>query len=791
MVVAVMLGGFSPSASAQPSPTTAPAIIPAAPAPAINTNALKGRTVEAVKVTGNAKVQTAVILNVVRTREGDKFDPATVQEDYQRIFSLHKFANVEPRVEATATGVIVVFSVTEQRQIESIRVNGNSSLDEQTILGAIDLQKGQAIDTFRIATATKAIQALYRSKNFPLSTVSVDIDNANNTGNIDITIVEGPPVRIKNINFVGNNTFTEGKLTDQIKSRTYIWIFREGTYDPTEVDDDVARIRKFYQDKGYFDVRVGRKLVFSPDQTEMAIDFLIEEGQRYVVDKVTFTGVKSVTEDQIRAQLKMVEGIPFDQDIVQRDVRQIVRVYSPLGFIYQPESTDNDYMRIDQRQVYRLEPGKVEVVYDIHEGKPFKIGQILPRGNTRTQDKVVLREMRMAPGELYDSGKVQDANERLRGTPYFENVKITPIGDDPETRDLLVEVSERRTATLTFGAGINSNGGLGGNVTYEQKNFDITDWPHSTGDLFSDRSFVGGGQTFRISLEPGTQSSNASIFFREPWIFDQPYSFSIELYVRDRKREVYDDQRMGGRINIGHRFNDIYSGNIGVRGENVRVSNISDRAIRADEILELDGSSVLTSLSVTGRRDTTTGGVMPSKGSVIQGTWESFGALGGDYTFQKLSLNTDFYFELSEDLLDRKTILRLSGDAGYITGDAPVFEKFYGGGINSVRGFAFRGITPRSGPDDDRIGGDFLLTGTAEVSFPLFGETLRGVAFVDAGMVERDFEFGTIRTSAGAGVRLTLPFLGQVPIAIDFAVPITKDKEDDTQFISFSLGFNP
>jgi outer membrane protein insertion porin family len=170
--------------------------------------------------------------------------------------------------------------------------------------------------------------------------------------------------------------------------------------------------------------------------------------------------------------------------------------------------------------------------------------------------------------------------------------------------------------------------------------------------------------------------------------------------------------------------------------------------------------------------------------------WESFGAIGGDFTFQRFTLGWDGYKTLYEDLLDRKTILALHGDAGYITGDAPFFERFYGGGIGSVRGFQFRGISPRSGPDDDRVGGDFSLFGSAEVSFPLTGDNLRGVVFVDAGTVEEDFEFGTIRTSVGAGIRLVLPFLGQTPIAVDLAYPITKDDDDDTQIISFSFGIS-
>lgn len=753
---------------------------------------LRGRTVEAVRVTGNDQVLTATILNVIRTREGDKFDPSTVQEDYQRVFGLRQFSNVEAKVEPTATGVIVVFEVSEQRQIKEIVIRKPpSEMDDQTIRNSIEIQKGQAIDPFRLAQARRAIADLYRAKNYPFASVDVDVDELNRTGVLAFDIVEGPQVRIRNIVFRGNASFSEGKLKDKIRTSSWIWLIRDGAYSSDVIEDDVAALRKFYQDKGYFDARVGRRLVFSPDQTELQVEFLIDEGPRYTVDQVTFKGNANVDEVKLREEMKIVEGMPYDEELIQRDVRKMVRDYSPLGYIYQPGSNDPDYLKIEPRPVFRTQPGRVELVYDITEGKPFRIGQILPRGNTRTQDKVILRELRLAPGEMYDSGKMQDAVERLRGTPLFSAVKITPVGEDPGQRDLLVEVEEARTATLTFGAGINSNGGVAGNITYTQKNFDITNWPRSFSDLGGDKSFVGAGQTLRLSFEPGTEATNASIRFTEPYVLDQPYSLSVEAYLRNRQRENYDDDRLGGRISVGRRFNDLYSGSVALRLEQIDINQVQDKPIRALEILEEQGSHALTSVTLAVRRDTTTGGLLPSKGTNSQLAWESVGALGGEYTFQRFSFSHDRYYTLFSDLLDRRTILAFHGDAGYIAGDAPFFERFYAGGINSIRGFAFRGVTPRSGPSDDRIGGDFSATGSAEVSYPLYEELVRGVVFADVGTVESSLEAGTIRTSIGTGVRISLPLLGQVPIAIDFALPITQDDEDDVQILSFSLGFVP
>jgi outer membrane protein insertion porin family len=776
------LAAATPPAAAQEPPLTGSRRVSAAPG-------LEGRVVEEVRILGNNQVSSAVIRNAVRTQVGDRLDPATVEEDYQRIYNLRKFSDVQARVEPTATGVNVVFVVTEQRQVRDIRFQGNRNIGTPALVGAVELRVGEAIDPFRVSLGRSAIEDLYRSRNYPFARVTVDQDALRERGEVVFQIVEGPNVRIRNIDFLGNSTFDEGQLKKQIRSKPWIFVFQNGRYDPQQLEEDVASLRRFYESKGFFDARVGRRLVFSPDMSELQVEFLVEEGQRYAIDAVRFEGNTQLTADQLRGRLRLTEGRPYDAAVLQRDTRELVRAYSPFGYIYLPGSQDPDYLRIDAQPLFRREEGKVELVYTVREGKPFRVGRIIPKGNSISQEKLILRELRFAPGDVYDAGEVQDATDRIRSTPYFDQVAITPIGEDPNYRDLLVEVAESRTASFNIGAGINSNGGVGGNVTYQQRNFDLFNWPGSPGDVFTNRAFTGAGQDLRISLEPGTEQSNASIRFTEPWLFDLPYSFTGEGYLRDREREDYDDSRQGGRITFGKRFDYTWSASLSLRGENVEIRNIDDDELRAIEILEEEGNNTLTSVGVAVRRDTVNPGFLPYRGSVLTAGVDGYGLLGGDYHFQRFSLGYDQYFTLSEDLTERRTVLALHGNLGYITGDSVFFERFYGGGLGSVRGFQFRGISPRSGIEDDPVGGDFLATGSVELGFPVVGETLRGVVFTDFGTVEEDFELGTIRSSVGAGVRLVLPFLGQAPLAVDFAVPLTKDDEDETQLISFSFGF--
>lgn len=768
--------------------TTGPA--PAsAPSPA-------GRIVKEVRILGNAQVPTSVIRNVIRTAAGSPYDTATVHDDYHRIFELKKFANVEPQWEPTPDGgVIVYFIVTEQKLIKKITWHGNMKVDTPTLQSVVDLKVGQAIDYFRIALAKQAVINTYRDKNFPFAHVDVPTDPLTQRGELIFEIVEGPQVRIRNINFIGARSFTPDTLQGQIKTETWFPIFRPGKYDPEQVEEDMGALRKWYTDHGFFDVRVGRKLVFSPDQSELQIDFLIDEGPRYVVDRVSFafSGYSPLGEADLRKSLKLSLGRYYDSEAVQRDVQQLVRDYSRFGYIYAqpglPGQRDPDYLTVAPQTVYLPQAGRVELLYNIRVGKSFRVGPIIVRGNHKSQQKLVLREFRdFVPGQVYNSGAVQDALERLRALPFFESVTATPIGDDPQYRSLLVEVTEKKTANLIIGAGVSSNGGLSGNLVYEQQNFDISNVPADWRDLLSEHAFTGAGQGLRASFSPGTIYTNADLRFSEPWLFDQPYSFVNDAYLRDAIREHYTDRRIGDAITFGKRLD--YENQVAttLRAEQVNIFSIDDPRYRASEILEGRGTHLVTSVGLSYQRNTTNPGFLPYRGNEFDAGVEFFGAMGGDYSFQKIAFGWSGYQTVYEDLLERKTVLAVRLNSGFITGRSVFFERFYAGDYGSVRGFRYRGISPRSGRGDDPVGGDFSITGTAELNFPIYQNMLRGVVFADIGDVENDVRFGAIRTSVGAGIRFTLPFLGPAPFAIDFGVPLVRGHHDETQLISFSLG---
>ncbi|MGD0462762.1 MAG: POTRA domain-containing protein [Tepidisphaeraceae bacterium] len=755
-----------------------------------------GRTVESVRVIGNTRVSTSVILQLVRTREGEKFDPATVVGDYQRIYDkMKRFADVEARVQPTASGVIVIFVVTEQKQIKEIRYHGNVSLTTHELEEVADLKPDEAIDQFRVNLAQQSIEKLYRDKNYPFAHASWSPSDLQKSGVLVFNIVEGPQVRVRKVDFIGNNSFSAWKLKDQIKTGSYIFIFNPGLYDPDLVDEDVSSLTRFYRDKGFFDIRVGRKLSRSSDMKQMQITFVIDEGVRYVIDQVLFEGNLAVSEGTLRKPLKSVEGVPYDKDGIDRDVREIVKAYSAAGgYIYeeQPGIEPNpEYLRITPQPYYEKDPGKVRLVYEIREGKQFRQGRILIKGNSKTQDKVILRELHMRPGQRYDSAGIEDAEDRLRGLPEFQSVSITPVGDDPETRDLLVDVTEQRTAQISAGIGINSNGGFGGQLGYEQQNFDIANFPTSWDELFSDRGFTGAGQDFSIRFDPGTQETDASISFFEPYLFDQPYSFGSSLYYQTYIRPVYNDDRVGGGFQFGHHFNYVYSASVSLGAADVDIKNLEvPYSAVAPEILAGAGHHTLTTVSAKFQRDTTNHGPVTYEGT---NTWVSFtdaGAMGGTVDYDRVQMGWTGYQQVSEDLLGRRSVVNVHLETGDDPRKAPFYERFYGGGIGTVRGFEYWGVSPRSGPFEDAVGGDYYMTGGVQYEFPLAEDFLRGVLFVDTADYEPDWRYGVIRTSVGFGFRLVLPFLGKQPLALDFGFPIIQSRTDNLQVLSFSFGFS-
>ncbi len=758
------------------------AAAPLAPVQAIDEASPQGRLIADVQIEGLVNVPEAFVRARLRTRAGTTYDEAEVRADLRRLIESGRLAAADATYQITDQGqVAVTFRVQEKSVLSQIQFEGNERVSTKDLLAAVGLEPGQPADLFQLRQAVEMIEDYYREQGYQYAEVTLDEQLLQSQGIALFNIVEGPRVKVRRIVFEGNESFPASRLTGVLETKTYIWIFRKGAYDPEAVARDETNIANFYREQGYLDVRVGHRLEFAPNREDLTLVFLIDEGQQYTIGEIVFEGNTVLSDDELRAMMRLGEGSPLLQEVLQADLRAIRDAYGSRGYIY---------ANVTAEPTFLPEPNQVRLTVRLEEGPQITVDEVIIRGNEQTQDKVIRRHVTLLPGETYDATAQKQIQQRLYETQLFEDVEVTPAGGRDDTRDVLVRVKEANTTQFIVGAGITSNNGLMGNITIENRNFDIGDWPQSAGEFFRGRSFKGAGQIFRLQLEPGTELTRFRVSFREPYLLDKPISLGTSAYIYDRDRVDYTEGRTGFTVSLGKRLASGILKDWSVEGagrwEFVDIGGV--RAFDPRDYRDMAGDSYLSTLKISLLRDRTDSAWFPTMGDRLLMSYEQAGVFGGDWTFGKLMSSYNWYRTLRTDVFDRKTVWANRLTSGYILGNAPVFERFFGGGIGSIRGFKYRGVTPRQGYRDQPVGGEYMLLAGTELSFPLFGKELRGVTFLDMGTVEDDFGISNWRASIGFGVRFVVRLFGPVPMSFDFGIPIAKQSEDDTQVFSFSLG---
>ncbi|HEY4328449.1 MAG TPA: outer membrane protein assembly factor BamA [Phycisphaerae bacterium] len=778
--------------------------------------ALEGLPILRVEIKGNTRTDTQLILDQIRSQQGQAYSLALVDVDNKSIAALDKFVTTRAEVEPVAgdgppprtyKGVIVRFIVEERALVTGVEIAGNRKFNNEQIRDGLTVRPGAAVDAFRIETDRKNIVDLYKKKGYAQASVDVDQGLLNKEGIVRYQIIEGPATAISKIEFDGNSVLSAAYIKWRIQTKTNLWIFRKGILDEEKLQADVSAIRDMYLKKAYLDVRVSYVLEYTEDKSKLTVRFVIIEGMHYRIGKMTVDGNTVFGERELLGDTsRFGPGSYAERDKLDALRKRVEDAYGHEGYIYR---------EVDVQPAYTDTPGIVDITIKVTEGKPYIVGRVIVRGNGNIQDRVIRRQIRIYPDQTFDMVLVRKSIERLQATRMLQDVKITgipPQDNAAGVRDALVEVAEGQTGKFSFGAGISTNSGLVGQISVEQQNFDITATPRSLDEYLRGQSFKGAGQYFQLLLEPGTEFQRYIVRFREPYLFDSPYSFSSDLYYFTRSRESWDERRIGLNVAFGRRFGDVWAVSVALRAEEVSLSHAQDlfndgitqanfpvvgpdgSIIRANdtaqEILNEIGSHFLTSIKPAVVRDTTDSATFPTSGTRTALSLEQYGALGGEVDITKVEFSFNWYYTLYTDLFDRKTVLSIRNEAGIIpVGTSPTYERFYLGGTGDLRGFKFRGVSPRSGPRSDPIGGDTYWATTAEVNFPVYEDFLRGVVFLDTGTVEKDITIGSIRADFGVGIRVNLPFFSQpIPVAIDFGYPVLKKSGDLTQLISVSLG---
>ncbi|MBI2805149.1 MAG: BamA/TamA family outer membrane protein [Planctomycetes bacterium] len=733
----------------------------------------------------NVPIERALL--ELHTKPGREYSQAEAYRDIDRLAASGLCRPLAVKTVATSDGrVDVIFVVKEHRSVVREVIFKHARLGdikEMKNLTRTRIRRGMPLNKELNQLACFEIQDYLKKQGHYFANVSLEEGQNDGDTRVVFNITEGPKVRVRSVEFTGQKELaSSARLRTQIEtSRSFLQTWG-GTFNPAVVDHDVVKLSEYYRNNGYHKINVSRELHFSADMQYVDIVYHIQEGERFRVYDAGVIGSKNHTVEQLSSFLTIKKGEFFNAKSVNDDVRNLTDYIGYRGYMADVRELITEVPE---------QPGFVRVQYVVEDKPMAYVGQVIIVGNTVTQERVIRRMLEgIQPGQVLRYPELRAAERDLARLSIFEmkpELGIRPTVQALDTpgpfKDILVKVQETRTGSFMLGAGLNSSSGLVGNIVLNERNFDLFRYPTSLADLWEGRAFRGAGQEFRIEAMPGTAIQRYTVSVREPYLFDRPYSLLTSAYYRDRIFNEYTEGRLGGRVNLGHQFTKEWGASVGFRAEDVNVRNVA--AFAPPDYTSVLGHSSIFAPGVTVAWDTRDSFLRPTEGGRVEFSYEQ---VFGSNSFPILNAEASRYFTLwqrpdgsGKHVVVARTQMSWAGD------DAPVYERFFAGGYMSLRGFQFRGIGPNTG--GFMVGGRFQWINTLEYQIPIrANDNLYFVAFLDSGTVENNFGINDYRVSAGFGLRISVPMMGPVPIALDFGFPIVKSSTDITQLFTFGVG---
>jgi len=785
----------------------------------------EGKIVRNILIRGNQRVDKGAILRMLRSRIGRPFSRKTWDEDFKHLTESGYFSQVRTTPPLTTVGgLLLVVDLIEMANVKRLEFKGNKSVGDTEMRGAIKTTVGGRYDEGQVAEDRHKIEKLYTDKAFRDIKIEYEIEIVSShkqlVGNQEVDVPdevvvtfkvdEGNPVSIRSVKFIGTKAFTDEELLAAMASKPRR-LFRPGDLKDAELDIDKKRLELFYQQHGYMDVNVEKVDIQLSDETyfnwfrkrkKLAdVTITLTEGNQYFLGELKISGNTSIELTEIMQALKLKPGSVFSIQILQDDAQRIKDLYGERGRVFTRVETDQKVV-VDAERL-KKQPNLFDAEIRIQEGNEVTVRMIIPRGNTKTKDKVLYREVPLVPGERVDTTKLRYAQQALKNLNYFEqDIRITPepVPDNPEQTDLYIDVTEKPTGEFNFGVGYSSVDKFLGQVSLTQHNFDYKDFPKSFRDFLSGNSFTGAGETFGINVSAGTVRQNYSVNFTEPWAFDRPIRLGTSVFhTSDNSNLDFKETTSGFSVSVGKRlWGPRWDGDITYTFSYDTIDNTSTG--EPPILHRQTGSDILSSVRPRLVYDSRDNRILPSRGLFMELSSEiGGGPFGGSLDWVRPSLNLARYFTIFKLPNGGKHILELSGNASLIqeywsTKDIPPFMRYYAGGIGSIRGFQASTIAPLEG--GFLIGGKRSVTGTAEYSVPLYEEIVRGSIFADAGTVSdagktdpgyKVTDPNGLRSSVGIGLQIRTPF-SPLPLRIYFSRAIQKQKDDRTKTIDFTFG---
>lgn len=761
------------------------------------------RIVREINVTfkGAVTIDEARVKAQMSTREGEPYTDEAVERDIRTLYATGAVDNVDIQAVNMAGGVRVVVTISGRGGIGEIGFLGNAAFDNEKLRKEIEVKIGDPVDDAKLTTAQQKIRELYEKKGFTDVLVTYEVTPSMKEGftTVLFKIEEGGRGLIGDIRFEGNSSISDRKLRAKLKSKekTFWRLWgKAGKLNNDAVIEDVRAIEQAYQDEGFVYVKVGYRREVVSD-SKVALVFEITEGGKYDVAAVSLEGITVFTKDELTPAIRTEAGFPYSGSDVRGDEKMILDYYGSRGYAD---------ARVDT-QLADAGPGKLKVTYSVFEGGKSFIRKVNISGNMKTEDRVIRRELPFSPGDELNTVKLEAAKTTLQNMNYFEGagepnpLTIRPV--DTEVigfKDVEVNVTEKPTGSVNFGAGFSSIDSLVGFIDVTQTNFDISDW----GD------FRGAGQRFNMNIRYGLRRQDFNLSLTEPWFMGQKLSLTTELFYRNMNylSNRFDQTNVGASVSLRKPIGQHAYAELGYTLQRIDVR--VDQDFNTTQVIYLeDGEYVQSKLDFNVVHDTRDSVFITRKGHKLEAGLMASG-LGGDVEIWGGNLGGQQFFSLPGDM-----ILSFEGAARWVGGwgsvgagraDVPIFERLFLGGANNLRGYDFREVGPKDSSGEP-LGGNFSIYGSLEVSFPII-EKVRGAVFWDVGMVSSDVVAGNdpaplppatrrlggpivgdgeVYSNVGVGLRMFLP-VG--PIRLDLGLPLVKDQfTGDSPRFQFNMGY--
>lgn len=776
VVISLVLVGLVGASLIQAQPTRPPSAA-GQPAPAFKIGTI------AVKFVGTANVNEQVVRANMQLREGGEFDELTLDRDIRSLYRTGLFEFIEVKNEQVDSTVFnLVVEVTPKYRVFGVRFEGNRKMKANRLEKEVKTKPNQALDERQVKEDSEKLREFYQKAGYNQVSVTytVDKDKVGGFGTVIFKLQEGEKVKITEIKFAGNKSVAPRRLKGVMETKKwwmFSWLTGSGRFKDDQFEDDLDKLRDFYREQGFLDVEIAQeKIQFNyprPDRLVLVVN--IEEGRRYRIGDVTFSGNKLFESTLLGRVVRQKKGFVFTPSKLDKDTDRLEDFYGKDGYLD---------TRVQLHRKPNVATGAIDVEYIIRESDKFQVESIVIEGNTKTKSTVILRELVLGPGDVFSKVLMKISALRLENTRFFEDTNVTPQETNiPGRRNMRIAVREGRTGNLTFGAGFSSLERATLFAEVSQSNF----------DLFNRRSFFqGDGQKFRLRLQLGSLSSEIVLSFEEPWLFQKQLGlgFSVFRTSSEYNSTFYSQIQTGFEVYLRKHLIELWNGRLSYT---FQIDDIADVSPSASPIIRsLAGKNALSKIGFTVERDTRDKIINTTSGNRVEINLDfAGGPLGGDKinNFYRMEFRGSQFFPVFET---QTQVLSLIARGGVIQNfgvspDVPYYNKYYLGGPTTLRGFEFREVAPRD-TFNEPIGGKTYGFFSAEYSLDIVSP-IRFAIFYDAGFVNAGaYDFNPSRYSDNFGFGLRL-FVAGAPLSLDFGIPITGDplSKKGNQF-NFSFG---